>query len=266
MPPSTITTSGTQSPLVSSALSYPQNADPTTYLPYSSPQILISSGTWRHPKPGVPLNVTYAIFGGGGGGGTADQGAPLQGAGGGGSGRITFGTATFTKDQSVTIGAAGAATGGLGTTGGTTTFNSVSCAGGSGGGASTGTTGSGGAGGFGGGGGAGNGVTAGDGGQGNDYTGGGGVYSTTTGGAAGNTRAGRQAVSGTTSLADANFPNGATRVGVGGSGGMPSTLFPWALLYGQGGSGGGTQFGGYPTGSVGISGIQGAVFIWYGRP
>ena len=108
MPPSTITTSGTQSPLVSSALSYPQNADPTTYLPYASPQIITSSGTWRHPKPGFPISVSVRVVGGGGGGGGSEN-TSVNGSGGGGSGRISsLTTITLTDNVTVTIGAGGA--------------------------------------------------------------------------------------------------------------------------------------------------------------
>lgn len=269
MPPSTITTSGTQSPLVSSALSYPQNADPTTYLPYSSPQILISSGTWRHPKPGFSLSITYAIFGGGGGGGGTDNGAPLYGGGGGGSGRITFVTASVTTDLAVTIGAAGSAGStfpSAGGTGGSTVFNGTTAAGGTGGGFATSGPGAGGAGGFGGGGGAGDSssVNGNAGGTGSDYWGGGGGYGL-AGGASGISNVGLYAQAGSNVLYGSGFPNGATKATHGGGGGTPSLVFPWSIAYGQGGRGGSPLYTNISA-NLGAAGIQGAVFIWYNRP
>ena len=254
MPPSTITTSGTQSPLVSSALSYPQNADPTTYLPYSSPQILISSGTWRHPKPGFAISINYAVFGGGGGG-TDRSEAGTSGAGGG-SGRITFVTATVTTDLAVTIGAGGALGAGTdGGTGGSTIFNATTAAGGSGGV----ETGAGGAGGFGGGGS----IYIGTpyaGGAGLDYVGGSGAFATTSANP-GSSASVQNATSGTSNLLP-GWPNGTTGLtGLRALGGNPLLLFPWCQGYGAGGSGRGHN--GTNAGSVGK---QGAIFIWYNRP
>ena len=88
MPPSVITTSGSSTIVTASALSYPANADPLTYLPYDTPQLITSSGPWRHPKPGFPINLYCVLLGGGGGGGGRNTGG--VGGGGGGSGYITF--------------------------------------------------------------------------------------------------------------------------------------------------------------------------------
>jgi len=277
MPPSTITTSGTQTPLVASALSYPQNADPTTYLPYSIPQILTTSGTWRHPKPGVPISISYIVLGGGGGGGT---GSNLAGAGGGGSGRISiYTTATVTKDLTVTIGAGGALnTTGSGTVGGTTSFNSLSAAGGAGG-LSTGGTigGAGGSGGFGGGGGGGRNDDAGAGGAGLDFIGGGGGAGGATGGVGGAPGASLLGQLPTRGSVGANYltawgsgyPNGQQDYSSGftvyenngGYGGFPGAMFPWMYTFGSGG-----RARVFISSLLATDGIQGAVFIWYNRP
>lgn len=264
MPPSTITTSGTQSPLVSSALSYPQNADPTTYLPYSSPQMIVTSGTWNHPKPGFPIKIKYRLIGGGGGGANGQGSA---GGGGGGSGRISDLTfATVTTNLTVTIGAGG----GQSVTGGTTTFNGLSATGG--GGAAQNTAGGspggyGAAGGFGGGGGGGNGTDpGGDGGEGLDWVGGG---AGVAGGSNGLTAApgvSKRYQPGRNSFLNAStnvtqprgaggWPNGAEVTTQGGLGGSAFMLFPEFQGYGDGGQG-------YPLTRTAFGG---AVLIWYER-
>jgi len=279
MPPSTITTSGTQTPLVSSALSYPQNADPTTYLPYSVPQTLTSSGTWRHPKPGVPISISYIVLGGGGGGGS---GSYYGGAGGGGSGRISvYTTATVTTDLTVTIGSGGAASASTsGSVGGTTTFNSLSAAGGAGGiNSGLANAGAGGSGGFGGGGGSG-GAGGGDGGAGGaglDFIGGGGGvggYATGAGGVGGTTTLGPTPTRGSTNASiltayGSSYPNGQevayNTAGAsstnGGYGGFPGAMFPWMYTYGSGGN---SKM--FDLSLAATAGKQGAVFIWYNRP
>ena len=298
MPPSTITTSGTQAPLVASALGFASLPDPTVYLPYSSPQIITSSGTWRHPKPGFPISLTYSAIGGGGGGGGVGYG----GGGGGGSGRITLmSTITVTQDITVTIGAGGTVGGGggggasVGATGGTTTFNAVSVAGGTGGSQSyeegedpvthqfANGPANGGAGGFGGGGGyptsatPNSGYKIGAGGGGLDFTGGGGcaglggtfpgaLAGASTGGYAratdgSNTNWGYYNVDNDTFYgytAYSGEPNGAKITNTGGGGGQASLLFPFFLNYGTGGRGG-------ASGAAATAGKAGAVFIWYNR-
>jgi hypothetical protein len=259
---------------VPSALSYPQAVDPTTYLPYQSAQVLIASGTWRHPKPGFPIVIRYRVVGGGGGGG-----GPTNGAGGGGSGRISALTqATVTTDLTVTIGAGGAVNGG---TGGTSTFNALSAAGGSGGGDALDNGGNGGSGGFGGGGGGA--VSAsyagGNGGEGLDFIGGGGGQGSTDSGSGGSGGNGGRSAYGLSSscgmsgtITNGNtpyqkiggYPNGAGNsrgnAGMCGIGGYPGILFPYMEDFGSGGRG--TDAGGGSNNA----GKPGAVFIWYNRP
>ena len=298
MPPSTFITAGSGAILAPTALGFTGSGsvDPTAYLPYGSPQIITASGTWRHPKPGFPISITYSAIGGGGGG----AGSGYGGGGGGGSGRITLmSRITVTQDIAVTIGAGGsagasastsAATGG---SGGTTTFNGVSVAGGTGGQNSyetpapsvTSGAANGGAGGFGGGGGYPTSATpvggykVAVGGAGSDFTGGGGCAGLTggfTGGVGGASAGGHlMATDGSNNLygylipywgdvrqgshftAFAGEPNGGKITNTGGGGGQASLLYPFFLQYGCGGRG--------ATSGAGTAGSDGAVFIWYNR-
>ena len=264
MPPSTITTSGTQSPLVSSALSYPQNADPTTYLPYQSPQIILSSGTWRHPKPGFPISVRVTIIGGGGGGGGSAAGGIAMTGGGGGAGRINDIMAlTVTADVTVVVGAGGTtASNSTGGTGGQSSFGAANVATGGNGGLSAQNSGvtNGGAGSVGGGGGARYDQAA-TGGAGDTYIGGGGGYGSS---AAAGTSALRAQTPQIIATAGPNgVPNGSSGDYIPGRGGLLSTWRPEltaGLYYGDGGN------GGFSGADNGTAGKQGAIFIWYNRP
>ena len=261
MPPSTITTSGTQSPLVSSALSYPQNADPTTYLPYQSPQIILSSGTWRHPKPGFPISVRVTIIGGGGGGGGYSPAGGYSG-GGGGAGRINdIAALTVTADVTVVVGAGGTApANATGGTGGQSSFGAANIAtGGSAGSSPNSGPVDGGAGSVGGGGG----YRTTDpaiGGNGDIYIGGGGGYGNI---ATAGTSALRLQTNQLAPTAGPNgVPNGSTGIAIPGLGGLLSQWRPEltaGLYYGDGGNGGAGSI-------VSTAGKQGAIFIWYNRP
>ena len=263
MPPSTITTSGTQSPLVSSALSYPQNADPTTYLPYRSPQIITSSGTWRHPKPGLPISIAVTIIGGGGGGGGANTENAAHAGGGGGAGRINdIQALTVTADVAVVIGAGGTtALNASGGNGGQSSFGTNTATGGTGAIRPYLGTANGGAGSVGGGGGFLNGYPN-NGGNGDTYIGGGG------GGGNGGATKGTSAIRPQTNQitptdGPSGVPNGSSGSGVPGLGGLLSQWRPELTgntYYGDGGMGG--------TGALdnGTAGKQGAIFIWYNRP
>ena len=274
MPASTLITAGSGAILVPSALSYPQATDPTIYLPYDSPQVITSSGTWKHPKPGFALSITYLLIGGGGS--TTDYGGSgFAGSGGGGSGRISpFTTAIVTTNLEVTIGAGATASASVG---GTTTFNGLSVAGGSFGTAPANAGGAGGDGGCGGGGGA-NGHSAnvgGAGGNGLDYTGGGGGSSgnaggpnQTLGGSPGYSTRGPYAAqrghSGANSVANGGtggggWPNGAGASYGTGTGGDLTLIFNWVRGYGAGGTS-------LSYNSAHNDGYSGAVFIFYNRP
>ena len=268
MPASTLITAGSGAILVPSALSYPQATDPTIYLPYDSPQVITSSGTWKHPKPGFALSITYLLIGGGGS--TTDYGGSgFAGSGGGGSGRISpFTTAIVTTNLEVTIGAGATASASVG---GTTTFNGLSVAGGSFGTAPANAGGAGGDGGCGGGGGA-NGHS---GGIGLDYTGGGGGSSgnaggpnQTLGGSPGYSTRGPYAAqrghSGANSVANGGtggggWPNGAGASYGTGTGGDLTLIFNWVRGYGAGGTS-------LSYNSAHNDGYSGAVFIFYNRP
>ena len=267
MPPSTITTSGTQSPLVASSLGFGSASlsDPTTYLPYRSPQILTSSGTWRHPKPGFPISIAVTIIGGGGGGGGFYNNGVNHAGGGGGAGRINDILAlTVTSDVAVIIGAAGAAavSAGNGGTGGQSSFGTNTAAGGIGGaGGGNATHTNGGAGSVGGGGGytyQGGDNSAANGGTGDTYVGGGGGFST------GSAAVGTSAVAFQTpqlisTAGPSGLPNGSTGAAKPGTGGLLSNWRPELLYYGDG------SYGANANISAG-AGKQGAIFIWYNRP
>lgn len=272
MPASTLITAGSGAILVPSALSYPQATDPTIYLPYDSPQVITSSGTWKHPKPGFALSITYLLIGGGGS--TTDYSSGVAASGGGGSGRISpFTTAIVTTNLEVTIGAGATASASVG---GTTTFNGLSVAGGSFGTAPVNAGGAGGDGGCGGGGGAGghtSPATGGNGGNGLDYTGGGGGSSgtpgtPTLGGTPGYTTRGpyhaQRGQGGSSTLASGGttgggWPNGAGSIYNTGKGGDLTLIFPWVRGYGAGGTS-------LEYNSAHNDGYSGAVFIFYNRP
>ena len=273
MPASTLITAGSGAILVPSALSYPQATDPTIYLPYDSPQVITSSGTWKHPKPGFALSITYLLIGGGGS--TTDYTSGVAGGGGGGSGRISpFTTAIVTTNLEVTIGAGATASASVG---GTTTFNGLSVAGGSFGLSPVNSGGAGGDGGCGGGGGSGGhaGNVGGNGGNGLDYTGGGGGSSGTSttpnatmGGTPGYTTRGpygaQRGQAGAASVASGgssggSWPNGSGAPYGTGKGGDLTLIFNWVRGYGAGGTS-------LEYNSAHNDGYSGAVFIFYNRP
>ena len=266
MPPSVITTSGSSTIVTASALSYPANADPLTYLPYDTPQLITSSGAWRHPKPGFPINLYCVLIGGGGGGGGRNT-SSQKGGSGGGSGYIQFiELSNVIANITATIGAGGAGATAedlSGSTGGTTTFSTGSIAGGAGGGPDTG-----GAGALGGGGGGTNdpGMSGGGGGEGT-YIGGGGGGGGIAGSLGGEST--YPTIAKATLLNAGNgrvtyggYPNGArgtNNTGAGGYGGQPWIMFPYLRTYGVGGNGN-------AGGGAGDVGTKGCVAIFYQRP
>lgn len=262
MPPSVITTSGSSTIVTASALSYPANADPLTYLPYDTPQLITSSGAWRHPKPGFPINLYCVLLGGGGGGGGRNTGG--LGGGGGGSGYITFvELSNVIANITATIGAGGAggAEDASGSVGGTTTFSTSTAAGGG-----AGTPSVGGAGAFGGGGGGTNNPGVGMNGGAGTYIGGGGGGGGVAGSVGGETT--WPTIAKATLLNAGNgrvtyggYPNGAVgnaSTGAGGPGGQPWMMFPYLRTYGVGGTGGPFD--------PGSPGTKGCVAIFYQRP